>query len=26
MIEQQNADLKMEQWVKEMEDLNESES
>ena len=26
MIEQQNADLKMKQWVKEMEDLNESES
>ena len=26
MIEQQNADLKMDQWVKEMEDHNESES
>jgi hypothetical protein len=23
MIEQQNADLKMDQWVKEMEDRNE---
>jgi len=26
MIEQQNADLKMDQWVKEMEDHNESDS